>query len=116
MYISKMEINGKLHSRLTSGYLNQRQCYITYLRHTLSHFVTNHVTSYFVYYFVQVLFRSLPPFRTMSPFIFVSLPCLPVALFVFRSVSSHCCLPWLHLSFLHALGTWLHFYRSSAFL
>ena len=84
-------------------------CYVTYFRHTLSHLVTHQVTSYFVYYFVQVLFRGLPPFRTMSPFIVICLPCLPVALFVFRSISSHCCLPWPHLSFLCALGTWLHF-------
>src|SRR5271155_5835555 len=78
-----------------------------------SHLVTHHVTSYFVYYFVQVLFRGLLPFRTMSPFIFryfvyVSLA-YPSLYLSSHSVPSHCCLPWLHLSFLRALVTWLHF-------
>src|SRR5271163_1143429 len=79
-------------------------------RHILSHLVTHHVTSYFVYYFLQVLFRGLPPFRTMSPFIFVYVfLAFPSLYLSSHSVPSHCCLPWLHLSFLRALVTWLHF-------
>src|SRR5271155_110514 len=72
-------------------FLRGKYCYITYFRHTLSHLVTHHMTSYFVYYFVQVLFRGLPSFRTMSLFIFVYLSS--------HSVPPHCCLPWPHLSF-----------------
>src|SRR5271155_4478634 len=52
-------------------FLRGKYCYITYFRHTLSHLVTPQLTSYIIYYFVQALFRSLPPFHTMSPFIFV---------------------------------------------
>src|SRR5271155_3986317 len=56
-------------------FLRGKYCYVTYFRHTLSHLVTHHMTSYFVYYFVQVLFRGLPSFCTMSPFIlFICLP------------------------------------------
>src|SRR5271156_3362362 len=65
-------------------FLRGKYCYVTYFRHTLSHLVTHHVTSYFVYYFVQVLFRGLPSFRTMSPFIFVYVfLAFPSPLFVF---------------------------------
>src|SRR5271154_4034170 len=91
-------------------FLRGKYCYVTYFRHTLSHLVTHHMTSYFVYYFVQVLFRGLPSFRTMSPCLFF-FPFRPVAL-----------LPTLAAPFiLRAFGTWLHFqcnlnYRSSAFL
>src|SRR5271156_1871489 len=80
-------------------FLRGKYCYITYFRHTLSHLVTHHVTSYFVYYFVQVLFHGLPPFRTISPLsLFVSLA-FPSLYLSSRSVPSHCCLPWPHLSF-----------------
>src|SRR5271155_4079082 len=78
-------------------FLRGKYCYVTYFRHTLSHLMTHHVTCYFVYYFVQVLFRSLLPFHTISPLsLFVSLA-FPSLYLSSRSIPSHCCLPWPHL-------------------
>src|SRR5271155_4067375 len=79
-----------------------------------SHFVTPRDTS--GDFLLCLLFCSSPfprpsAFPHHVPFyLCLCLPCLPVPLFVFPFLLSHCCLPWPHLSFLRALVTWLHFH------
>ena len=68
------------------------------------------MTSYFVYYFVQVLFRGLPSFRTMSPFIFVYVFLAFPSLYLSSHFRPVALLPTLAAPFiLRVLVTWLHF-------